>query len=105
MPQVVCAVHEFPSIQLAQLWNSHFHSRGIPVGLYLTHTMEGCLFVASDCKANIIVVDSDQQMSKILSVSKGHVCGCVGGSCHTAVYVCSLSSASAILHGTGERGE
>ena len=50
--------------------------------------------MASDCKANIIVVDSDQQMSKILSVSKGHVCvggggvgvG-VGGSCHTAVYV------------------
>ena len=51
--------------------------KGIPVGLYLSHTVEGCHFVASDCKANIIVVDSDQQMSKILSVSKGDVC--VGG--------------------------
>ena len=62
--------------------------------------------MASDCKANIIVVDSDQQMSKILSVSKGHVCvgGGGGGGVMPYCCICSLSSALTILRGSGERG-
>ena len=44
-------------------------NRGIPVGLYTQSTAEACKYIADDCKANIIVVDNEQQMLKILSVS------------------------------------
>ena len=44
--------------------------RGIGVGLYLTCTPEGCYHVALSSKANIIVVENDSQLEKVLQVSQ-----------------------------------
>ena len=48
--------------------------------------------MASDCKANIIVVDSDQQMSKILTVRKWDtsVCMHVHVCVHAYSYICFI---------------
>ena len=46
----------------------YFH-RGLPTGIYTTNTPEECHFVATDCKANIIVVEDQQQLDKILEVT------------------------------------
>ena len=43
--------------------------RGIPAGIYATSSPEACLFVADNCKANIIVVENQTQLEKILEVS------------------------------------
>ena len=40
------------------------------VGLYLTCTPEGCQHIASTSKANIIVVENDSQLEKVLEVSR-----------------------------------
>ena len=45
----------------------HIHS-GIPVGLYLTSTPEACCTIAQNCKANIVVVENESQLQKILQV-------------------------------------
>ena len=51
--------------------NVHTHTltSGIPVGLYLTSSPETCYSIASDSKAQIIVVENDSQLQKILKVS------------------------------------
>jgi long-chain-fatty-acid--CoA ligase ACSBG len=41
---------------------------GIPVGLYLTNTAEACCYIADSNKANIIVVDNDSQLQKIMQI-------------------------------------
>ena len=43
--------------------------RGLPTGIYTTSTPEECHFVANDCKANIIVVEDQRQLDKILEVT------------------------------------
>ena len=43
--------------------------RGVPAGIYETNNPEGCHFVAHNCKANIIVVENQKQLDKILEVS------------------------------------
>ena len=45
--------------------------RGLAAGFYTTNGPEACQFVASDCKANIIVVENQKQLDKILQVSVG----------------------------------
>ena len=47
-------------------------SSGLPVGLYLTNTPEACCFIADSCKANIIVVENDDHLQKILQVRHVH---------------------------------
>lgn len=37
-------------------------------GIYATNSPEGCHYVASDSKANIIVVENQKQLEKILQV-------------------------------------
>lgn len=37
-------------------------------GIYATNTPEACQYVASDSKANIIVVENQKQLDKILQV-------------------------------------
>lgn len=37
-------------------------------GIYATNGPEACQFVAKDCKANIIVVENQKQLDKILEV-------------------------------------
>ena len=44
--------------------------RGLPTGMYTTNTPETCQFVANDCKANIIIVEDQKQLDKILEVRR-----------------------------------
>jgi len=43
--------------------------RGLPTGIYATSSPEECHFVADNCEANIIVVENEEQLNKILKVS------------------------------------
>ena len=43
--------------------------RGLAVGIYTTSNPEDCHFVADNCKANVIVVENQIQLDKILEVS------------------------------------
>ena len=47
------------------------------MGLYLTSSAETCSTIASDCKAQVIVVENDSQLQKILEVSNLCVCVCL----------------------------
>lgn len=42
--------------------------RGLGVGIYTTNSSEACHYVAKNCEANIIVVENDKQLEKILEV-------------------------------------
>ena len=42
--------------------------RGFAVGIYATNTPDACHYVAEDCEANILVVENDAQLQKILKV-------------------------------------
>ena len=53
------------------------HCSGVSVGLYLTSSAETCSTIATDCKAQVIVVENDSQLQKILEVSNLCVCVCV----------------------------
>ncbi|KAF7478015.1 Hypothetical predicted protein [Marmota monax] len=39
---------------------------GIVTGIYTTSSPEACQYIARDCRANIIVVDTQKQLEKIL---------------------------------------
>ncbi|XP_078735490.1 long-chain-fatty-acid--CoA ligase ACSBG2-like isoform X2 [Lampetra fluviatilis] len=41
---------------------------GLAVGIYTTNSAEACQYVASDCQANVIVVDNGKQLQKILQI-------------------------------------
>lgn len=41
---------------------------GILTGIYTTSSPEACQYIAYDCRANIIVVDTQKQLEKILKV-------------------------------------
>ncbi|VFV40474.1 long-chain-fatty-acid--ligase [Lynx pardinus] len=41
---------------------------GIVTGIYTTSSPEACQYIAHDCRANIIVVDTQKQLEKILKV-------------------------------------
>ncbi|XP_042638362.1 long-chain-fatty-acid--CoA ligase ACSBG1 [Orycteropus afer afer] len=43
---------------------------GIVTGIYTTSSPEACQFIAHDCRANIIVVDTQKQLEKILKIWK-----------------------------------
>ncbi|XP_070591698.1 LOW QUALITY PROTEIN: long-chain-fatty-acid--CoA ligase ACSBG2-like [Erythrolamprus reginae] len=43
---------------------------GFAVGIYTTNSPEACHYVAENCEANIIVVENDKQLQKILEVEK-----------------------------------
>ncbi|XP_055353740.1 long-chain-fatty-acid--CoA ligase ACSBG2-like isoform X2 [Paramacrobiotus metropolitanus] len=44
------------------------YAGGIAVGIYTTNSPEACLFNAVDSRANIIVVEDDKQLQKILQI-------------------------------------
>ena len=46
-----------------------FVHRGLPTGIYTTSKPEECQFIAEDCEANIIVVENQEQLDKILEVN------------------------------------
>uniref|UniRef100_A0A3B4U2G5 Long-chain-fatty-acid--CoA ligase ACSBG1 n=1 Tax=Seriola dumerili TaxID=41447 RepID=A0A3B4U2G5_SERDU len=46
---------------------------GIMTGIYATNSPEACQYVASDSKANIIVVENQKQLDKILQVLMPHL--------------------------------
>jgi len=41
---------------------------GLAVGIYTTNSSEACHYVADNARCNIIVVENDQQLQKILQV-------------------------------------
>ncbi|XP_018408308.1 PREDICTED: long-chain-fatty-acid--CoA ligase ACSBG1 [Nanorana parkeri] len=41
---------------------------GITTGIYTTNSPESCHYVASDCRANVIVVENQKQLEKILQI-------------------------------------
>ncbi|ELK27611.1 Long-chain-fatty-acid--CoA ligase ACSBG1 [Myotis davidii] len=41
---------------------------GIVTGIYTTSSPEACQYIARDCRANIIVVDAQKQLEKILKI-------------------------------------
>lgn len=41
--------------------------RGLSVGIYLTSNSDTCQYIAHDCQANIIVVEDENQLNKILT--------------------------------------
>ncbi|XP_006871002.1 PREDICTED: long-chain-fatty-acid--CoA ligase ACSBG1 [Chrysochloris asiatica] len=43
---------------------------GIITGIYTTSSPEACRFIAHDCRANIIMVDTQKQLEKILKIWK-----------------------------------
>ena len=43
-------------------------SRGFATGIYATNTPEACEYIASNSKANVIVVENNQQLQKILKI-------------------------------------
>ncbi|XP_031812628.1 long-chain-fatty-acid--CoA ligase ACSBG1 isoform X1 [Sarcophilus harrisii] len=43
---------------------------GILTGIYTTSSPEACQYIAHDCKANVILVDSQKQLEKILKIWK-----------------------------------
>ncbi|XP_058914136.1 long-chain-fatty-acid--CoA ligase ACSBG1 [Kogia breviceps] len=43
---------------------------GIVTGIYTTSSPEACKYIAHDCRANIIVVDTQKQLEKILKIWK-----------------------------------
>lgn len=49
--------------------NLFYYFSGLAVGIYATNSPEACHYVAENCDANILVVENDQQLKKILQVS------------------------------------
>jgi long-chain-fatty-acid--CoA ligase ACSBG len=45
---------------------------GIVTGIYTTSSPEACQYIAHDCCANVIVVDTQKQLEKILKRKKNH---------------------------------
>jgi long-subunit acyl-CoA synthetase (AMP-forming) len=43
-------------------------SSGFAVGLYTTNSPEACLYVAADSRTQIIVVEDEKQLKKILQI-------------------------------------
>lgn len=43
--------------------------RGLCVGIYATNSAEACQYVITHAKVNILLVENDQQLQKILSVT------------------------------------
>jgi long-chain-fatty-acid--CoA ligase ACSBG len=39
---------------------------GFSVGIYTTNSSDACKYIADNCKANIIVVEDDKQLEKVL---------------------------------------
>lgn len=44
------------------------HAGGFAVGIYTTNSADACHYVAENCEANIVVVENDQQLQKMLKV-------------------------------------
>eukprot|EP00096_Caligus_rogercresseyi_P013590 TRINITY_DN6222_c0_g1_i1.p1 TRINITY_DN6222_c0_g1~~TRINITY_DN6222_c0_g1_i1.p1 ORF type:complete len:650 (-),score=139.39 TRINITY_DN6222_c0_g1_i1:110-2059(-) len=44
------------------------YSGGIPVGIYPTSSPDACQYVAAHCRANVIFVENEEQLKKILAV-------------------------------------
>ncbi len=45
-----------------------FCHRGLATGIYTTNSPEACQYVAHDCEANVLVVENNKQLIKILQV-------------------------------------
>ena len=42
--------------------------RGLSTGIYTTNSPEACYYILENCKANIVVVENQKQLDKILEV-------------------------------------
>ncbi len=44
--------------------------RGLAAGIYATNGPDACKYVIADCNANVVVVENQKQLDKILQVSE-----------------------------------
>ena len=44
---------------------------GLATGIYPTNSAEACRYVLDNCRANIVVVEDEKQLAKILAVRDG----------------------------------
>ena len=44
-------------------------NRGLSTGIYTTSNPEECHYILKDCKANIVVVENQKQLDKVLEVA------------------------------------
>lgn len=58
------------SAELFILIASDLCHRGLAAGIYTTNSPEACHYVASNCDANILVVENQKQLDKILQVRR-----------------------------------
>ena len=56
--------------------------RGLSTGIYTTNTPEACHYILENCKANVVVVENQKQLDKILAVMSA--CKCL---CHCCFYL------------------
>lgn len=47
-----------------------FDDRGLAAGIYTTNSPEACQYVAESCEANVLVVENQKQLDKILQVRR-----------------------------------
>ena len=47
---------------------SDLSCRGLATGIYTTNSPEACQYVAANCEANVLVVENQTQLEKILKV-------------------------------------
>ena len=65
--------------------------RGLSTGIYTTNSPEACHYILENSRANIVVVENQMQMDKILKVTCVCVCVCVH------VRACSLCVCSVCM--------
>ena len=61
--------HTYAHTHCTHTTHTHMH-RGISAGIYTASISEACQFVVSDCRASVVVVENEEQLAKILHVSK-----------------------------------
>jgi len=50
------------------LFNAFPFCRGVSTGIYATSSPDGCYYVLENSRANIVIVDEQEQLDKILKV-------------------------------------
>ena len=49
---------------------------GLSAGIYTTNSPEACWYVLNDCEANVVVVENEKQLEKILEVKNAMQTSC-----------------------------
>lgn len=64
---LVITAHSF-DFNCWQMTKMYLYHRGLATGIYTTNSTEACHYVAANAEANILVVENQKQLEKILQV-------------------------------------